>query len=199
MDGPPDDDAPGPGPGTWSGLQTSPATAIQWGIDLCGQLAAVHDEGIVNGRIRPETVLCSVDGEVRLPERDPRADHEPWRDVAALANAIAAIVISPPRELVDALLPPYASAIALGQELQDAQRALGLPVTDLAFVEVRSIRPGRAAPVESADDHDADPAALLDELGFDPGRMGQTPNLLALFAVVIMVGIAATALGIGWR
>ena len=198
--------------GTWAGLVATAPQAMEWGIDLCGQLAAVHAQGVVVGDIRPATIGRTRFGQPTLPAPDGRATHEAWVDVAALAQAIGALVPAPPPELVNALLPPYASAVALGQELQDAQRAMGLPVAPIPFddapptvlggypLEVPPDLPAGVEPWEVDRRPGAErpePTPPPDEPGIDD--LDRTPDFRVLLLIAGIVLVAALAIGIGWR
>ena len=208
----PESDAPGNSsevveqpPETWAGLRASAAQAMEWGIELCGQLATVHREGIVVSDIRPDTIVRSRFGQPSLPEPDARAVHAEWVDVAALASAIGALVADQPPELANALLPPYASAVALGQELQDAQAAMGLPVAPIPFDDAPPVLLG-GYPTEVSPDlpdptRPAAAAAATDgsDETFDPAELARNPNLKALLAIAVLVGVLAIVFGVGWR
>lgn len=205
---------------SWAGLTATAQQAMEWGIDLCGQLATVHAEGVVVGDIRPATIMRLRFGQPRLPEPDGRAVHDPWVDVSALAESIGAIVPDPPQELVDALLPPYASAVALGQELQDAQEAMGLPIAPIPFDGAPvtklggfplEMAPGvsgwRSSASADATEVGGDvgsagaepPTRVDDDLGFDPAELLRSPNRAALLGIAVAVLVVALAIGVGWR
>ncbi len=203
---------------SWQDFAGTPQQALEWGITLCGQLATVHARNEVVGRIAPETIARSPFDQPSLPEPDSAADHDRWVDVAALGVAIGSIVADPPGELTNALLPPYASAVALGQELQDAQRAMGLAVAPIPFAgapraevggeplempspepaDARQVDPTSGAPPDPtpADVDVGDPVA---DLGFDPETLANNPNLRVLLAIIVFIAVAAIAVGIGWR
>lgn len=181
-------------------MRTSPEDAMAWGIDLCGQLASVHREGVVVGSIGPATINRSPSGDWQLPEPDARVSHAPWVDVSALADAIRSLVPDPPTELTNALLPPYASAVALGEELQDAQRALGFAVVPIPLDD-ESASPGSVGFGPSVEESAAvaPPGELPPELDLDPAELARNPNSRVLLAIVVVVLLAAVVVGIGWR
>lgn len=181
--------------GTWAGLVATAPQAMEWGIVLCGQLAAVHEEGEVVGNISPATIRRSRFGQPSLPEPDHRATHDPWVDVAALADAIGAVVPDPPIELANALLAPYASALALGEELQDAQRAMGLPVAPIPFEGATPVSLG-GAPLEVPPD--PEPSSVPDP-HLDRDAAERVPNPWALLALAVIGLAVAVAIGVGWR
>lgn len=173
---------------------------MSWGIDLCGQLATVHREGVVVGNIAPATVTSTESGGWQLPEPDPRALHAPWVDVSALADAIGSLVPDPPAELTNALLPPYASAVALGQELQDAQHALGLAVVPIPLDDAPSSLGGVGFGTAVEEPAPVTPSGELPpELDLDPAELARNPNSKVLLAIVVVVLLAAVVVGIGWR
>lgn len=188
------------GPGgehSWVGVEATPNQAMEWGIALCGQLAAAHAEGEVVGGIAPETIVADRFGRPSLPAPDGTASHEPWVDVAALAEAIGGLVPHPPPELIDALRPPYASAVALGQELQDAQQALGFPVAPIPFDAAPPATLG-GAPVEVPPDAPVAPVGPLVNV-LSPEDLERAPNPWVLLAITVVVLGIAVAVGIGWR
>ncbi|MDZ7674659.1 MAG: hypothetical protein U5K30_06295 [Acidimicrobiales bacterium] len=184
---------------TWADHTATVQQAMEWGIELCGQLAHVHDEDEVVGNIAPATITRTRFGQPRLPEPDPRADHAAWADVAALAGALEALVPDPSPEFLNALLPPYASALALGEELQDAQRAMGLPVAPIPFDGAPVTQLG-GLPLEVPPDPPTTAEAPADrrppEAAPDLHRR-PNPWVLLVFAVVVL-GVAV-AVGLGWR
>lgn len=199
---------PRPPDDSWADLSATTNQALEWGIDLCGQLATVHADGVVVGDISAATIRRGRFGKPQLPEPRPDCADEPWVDVAALADAIGAIVTDPPPELRNALAPPYASAVALGQELQDAQRAMGLPVAPIPFEGAPEASVGGEPPEvppsrpddegETSAERPADEALDVD-LDFDPAELARNPNMRALLVIAIVVALLALALGIGWR
>lgn len=181
----------------WVGVEATPNQAMEWGIALCGQLAAVHAEGEVVGGIGPETIVADRFGRPRLPAPDGSASHEAWVDVAALADAIRGLVPAPPPELIDALRPPYASAVALGQELQDAQHAMGLPVAPIPFDAAPPAALG-GAPVEVPPDPPPEPVGPSAK-PLSTEDLARAPNPWVLLAITVVVLGVAVAVGIGWR
>lgn len=197
---------PPPPERNWVGLRANAHQAMEWGIQLCGQLAAIHEEQeIVVGRISAATIARSRFDQPSLPEPDPNATNAVWEDIAALATAIRDLVENPPQEFLDALLPPYATALALGQELQDAQREMGLPVAPIPY-ERAPFAPLGGFPVEvppEPDDPEPDdepspgPATVLSrEVQAD---LDATPNPWLLIGIAVAVLAIALAVGVGWR
>lgn len=197
---------------SWAGHTATVQQAMEWGIDLCGQLAHVHDEDEVVGNISPATIRRTRFGQPRLPDPDPRADHPAWVDVAALAEALQSLVPDPSPEFRYALLPPYASAVALGEELQDAQRAMGLPVSPIPFEGPPPVPLGGRpieVPPEPAEEEETSPEMSPEmsegpsALDLPPGpprpELEPRPNPWVLLAVAVVVVAVAVAVGIGWR
>lgn len=194
---------PIPAADSWVGVVATPQQAMEWGIELCGQLAEIHYEDVVVGVISSATIARDPFGRPHLPEPDARADNPKWADVRALADAVRALVPQPPDELFQALRPPYASAVALGEELQDAQRAMGLPVAPIPFegappaalggfpLEVPPSPPPADEPTEPSAPTGPDPDVQSD--------LDRRPNPWALLAVTVVVVAVAIALGLGWR
>ncbi len=187
----------------WGGLTATAQQAMEWGIELSGQLATIHEEQeIVVGVISDATISRSRFDQPRLPDPDPNATNAVWEDIAALADAIRNLVAEPPPEFLNALLPPYATAVALGQELQDAQRAMGLPVAPIPY-ERAPLTPLGGFPLEVPPEPEPVPppepepvAQLSDALQSDLDRR---PNPWILLALVVLAAVAAVAVGIGWR
>lgn len=204
MDEPPSDapdDGSSSGDDSWLGVSATANQAMEWGIELCGQLATVHDQGAVVGPISPATIRRGRFGQPTLPEPDPQCTAAPWEDVAALAEAIRAIVTDPPPEMLRALEAPYASAVALGQELQDAQRAMGLPVAPIPYEGAPAASVGGSPPeVPPAAEERSGDAPVPDDidLDVDPAELARNPNMRVLLLIVIVVAVCAIALGIGW-
>lgn len=212
-------DPPPPPERSWAGLKAAAPVAMEWGIQLCGQLAAIHEEqGIVVGRISAATIARSRFDQPSLPEPDPDATNAVWEDIAALARAIRDLVDDPPREFLDALLPPYATAVALGQELQDAQREMGLPVAPIPYERAPLAALGGfpvEVPPEPEVDSATDPATDGEDVGDAGGRddpvdgavlsqqvqddLDARPNPWLLLAIAVVVLVVAIAVGIGWR
>lgn len=188
----------------WDGLSATVQQAMEWGIELAGQLATIHAEEVVVGVISPATIARSRFDQPTLPEPDPHATNAPWEDIAALANAIRDLVPDPSPEFLNALLPPYATAVALGQELQDAQEAMGLPVAPIPFEEAPLAALG-GFPLEVPPDPVPDPAPAAPEPASESDRaviqaqLDRRPNPWVLLAIVVVAAIVAIALGIGWR
>lgn len=188
----------------WDGLTATVQQAMEWGIDLAGQLATVHAEEVVVGVISSATIARSRFDQPTLPEPHPSATNAPWEDIAALADAIRALVADPPPEFLNALLPPYATAVALGQELQDAQEAMGLPVAPIPFeaaplatlggfpLEVPPEPEPEPVPAPSMSDPDAERAAIQAELD-------RRPDPWVLLAIAVVGAAIVIALSVGWR
>lgn len=135
-----------------------------------------------------------------------------WEDIAALAGAVRDLVADPPAPFLDALLPPYATAVALGQELQDAQRAMGLPVAPIPY-ERAPLTPLGGFPLEVPPDPEPDPAppdAAPDDpepASSDPGSpdpavqadLDRRPSPWILLALAVAIAVVALVLGLGWR
>lgn len=200
---------PPPPERNWVGLEATVAQAMEWGIQLCGQLAEIHiEQEIVVGRISAETIERSRFDQPSLPEPDPNATNAVWEDLAALATAIRDLVPDPPPEFLAALLPPYATAIALGQELQDVQEALGLPVAPIPYEDAPLGALG-GFPIEVPPDSDADPdeerpvtapldaAAILSQ--HVQADLDKKPNTWVLLGIAVVVLAVAVAIGVGWR
>ena len=201
---------PPPPERNWVGLRATVAQAMEWGIQLCGQLAEIHvEQEIVVGRISAETIERSRFDQPSLPEPDPNATNAVWEDLAALADAIRDLVADPPPEFLEALLPPYATAIALGQELQDAQAAMGLPVAPIPY-EHAPLGPLGGFPIEVPPESDVDPgdedrqltapldaAALLSKHA--QADLDKKPNAWVLLGIAFVVLAVAVAIGVGWR
>ena len=202
----------------WDGLTATVQQAMEWGIELSGQLATVHAEDEVVGVISASTIARSRFDQPTLPEPDPRATNAPWEDISALAGAIRALVVDPPPEFLNALLPPYATAVALGQELQDAQEDMGLPVAPIPFeaapraalggfpLEVpppprEAVPEGASAAEGSADSgrDRADGVATPDPHDEVQEALDRRPNPWALLAIALVIGVVAVVLGVGWR
>ncbi|MDE0802181.1 MAG: hypothetical protein OSA99_02550 [Acidimicrobiales bacterium] len=188
----------------WDGLQATVQQAMEWGIELSGQLATVHAEEEVVGVISAVTIARSRFDQPSLPDPDPRATNAPWEDIAALATAIRDLVADPPPEFLNALLPPYATAVALGQELQDAQGAMGLPVAPIPFEQAPLAALGGfplEVPPEPEPVPDPDPAVdegpASDRATIQAG-LDRRPNPWLLLAIVVVAAVIALALGIGW-
>lgn len=189
----------------WAGLTATAQQAMEWGIDLSGQLARIHEEQeIVVGTISAETIARSRFDQPTLPEPDPAATSAVWQDIAALADAVRGLVADPPPEFIDALLPPYATALALGQELQDAQRAMGLPVAPIPYARA-PLTPLGGFPLEVPPEPEPAPPApeplpqgsqLRPEIQADLDRR---PNPWVLLAFVVVVATIAVVVGVGWR
>ncbi len=204
--------APPPPERNWVGLQATVAQAMEWGIQLCGQLAEIHiEQEIVVGRISAATIERSRFDQPSLPEPDPNATNAVWEDLAALATAIRDLVPDPPPEFIEALRPPYATAVALGQELQDAQAAMGLPVAPIPYEQAPLGALGGypvEVPPDPEDEDDGedradrltaplDASALLARQIQDD--LDARPNPRVLLVVVLVVLAVAVAVGIGWR
>lgn len=201
---------PPPPERNWVGLQATAAQAMEWGIQLCGQLAEIHvEQEIVVGRISAETIERSRFDQPSLPEPDPNATNAVWEDLAALATAIRDLVADPPPEFLDALLPPYATAIALGQELQDAQAAMGLPVAPIPY-EHAPLGALGGFPIEvppesdlDADDEERRLTAPLDAAALlarhTQADLDKKPNTWVLLGIAFVVLAVAVAIGVGWR
>lgn len=201
----------------WLGLRATVNQAMEWGIQLCGQLAAVHEEQeVVVGVISAATIERSRFDQPTLPEPDPNAASAVWEDIAALADAIRDLVEEPPPEFINALLPPYATALALGQELQDAQRDMGLPVAPIPYERARftplggfplEVPPEPDVAVDAADGEGSEGGGtgqLLDTPSTVPGRVPQDnldarPNPWVLLAVAAVAAVIVLALALGWR
>lgn len=190
----------------WSGLVATVQQAMEWGIELSGQLATVHADEEVVGAISAATIARSRFDQPSLPEPDPRATNAAWEDIAALATAIRALVADPPPEFLNALLPPYATAVALGQELQDAQEAMGLPVAPIPFEQApRATLGGFPLEVPPEPEPIPDPEAVSeagagtasDREAIQAG-LDRRPNPWLLLAIVVVAAVVAIALGIGW-
>lgn len=192
----------------WVGLSATVQQAMEWGIELAGQLATVHADETVVGVISSATIARSRFDQPTLPEPDPSATNAPWEDIAALADAIRDLVADPPSEFLNALLPPYATAVALGQELQDAQEAMGLPVAPIPFEEAPMATLGGfplEVPPEPEPEPQPSPASAASPAEPDPERLAvqaeldRRPNPWVLLAIVIVAAVIAIGLGVGWR
>lgn len=189
----------------WVGLTATAQQAMEWGIDLSGQLARIHEEQeIVVGSISAGTIARSRFDQPTLPEPDPNATNAVWQDIAALADAIRDLVADPPPEFINALLPPYATALALGQELQDAQRDMGLPVAPIPY-ERAPLTPLGGFPLEVPPEPQtaaAESAPLPDVSALRPevqADLDRRPNPWVLLAIVVVVAVIAVVVGVGWR
>ncbi|WP_436793990.1 hypothetical protein [Actinospongicola halichondriae] len=200
---------------SWDGLRATVNQAMEWGIELSGQLARIHEEQeIVVGCISAATIARSRFDQPTLPGPDPNATSAVWEDIAALADAVRDLVADPPPEFINALLPPYATAVALGQELQDAQRAMGLPVAPIPY-ERAPLTPLGGFPLEVPPEPEPEPetepetgpgsgmgATAAPEPALDPAVQADLdgrPNPWVLLVIVVLVAIVAVAVGIGWR
>ncbi len=195
--------APPTSEATWEGLSATVQQAMEWGIDLSGQLARVHEEqDIVVGAISAATIARTRFGQPSLPTPDPHATTTVEDDVAALADALRALVADPPDAFVDALLPPYATAVALGQELQGAQRELGVPVAPIPY-ERAPRTPLGGFPLEVPPDPASIPPPVREPVPpIDPdvqAGLDQRPDPRILLVIVIAVALVAVVAGIGWR
>lgn len=186
----------------WDGLTATVQQAMEWGIELAGQLATVHAEDEVVGTISSATIARSRFDQPTLPEPDPGATNAVWEDIAALADAIRNLVADPPPPFLNALLPPYATAVALGQELQDAQEAMGLPVAPIPFEEAPIATLG-GFPLEIPPE--PEPAPVSAEPEPEPqdrqvvrADLDRRPNPWVLIVIVVVAAAIAIALGVGW-
>lgn len=185
---------------TWADLRTDHIEAMEWGIVLCGQLAEFHERDEVVGVISAETIVASDDGRPWLPDPDEETEQMKWQDLAALAGVIRDLVDDPPPELIDALQSPYASAVALAQELQDAQRDLGLRVTPIPYAGAPLVAVG-GAPYEIPPENHRRmrPGSTYEEDEEDVEVEEEPqPDKLLLLAIVFVVLVLAVLLGVGW-
>lgn len=209
---------------TWDGLQASVNQALEWGIGLSGALAERHDAGDVVGGIGPRTISRPRFGPPTLPASGMPGDvtqpldvrSEQRSDVADLAAAVLGIIEEPPGVVAVALTGGPMTAVALGERLQEAQRALGLPVAPIPFAGATNadvggapieVPPPGVAPVDGvpAVVVAPSPAAAVDtpsapsaEARFDPDALARQPNLRLMAVILIVALLIALAIGVGW-
>ena len=197
FDGPPEP----PPSETLAGRHTSVARAMEWGIELAGQLAEIHRGDVVCGNVAADTIGLDDDGSPLLADPDSRAVNNKWEDIRDLAEVVRGLVPEPPPELIETLRSPYATAVALGEELQDAQRALDLPVTPIPFEPI-SVRVASGSlldvPAFSREPRTPPDLAPAVDSDADVDANRAVPNPWVLLAVAVVVLAIAVVVGVGW-